>query len=416
MNLSKKRWLILFASCIINLCIGSLYAWSVLAGPMAEYLSVLNNVKITPRDLSIVFIIANSVGPITMISGGKINDAFGPKMVILVGGLMFGGGMFMSGYATSIGYLIVTYSLLLGLGLGMVYGATISTAVKFFPDRRGLVGGLTTATFGISSVIIPPIAAMIIATSGPTSAFKIIGAFFTVAICCSAFFMEKCPADFVPEGWTPPIQAGGSKAIINKDWKAMLQEPVFYVMITLLTCGAFAALMFIPMVAPMAKNMLGLSVAGTTAAVSTLALFNVLGRISAGLISDRIGRINTLALACILSVGGLFMLITSQNGDVTAFYVGISIVGMCFGSFMGVFPGFTADQFGPKNNSVNFGIMFIGFAIAGYFGPTILNNIYGSTQSYHNAFLVSIGFSLAGLALTFVYRVFQKSASKSVAA
>lgn len=409
MNLSKKRWLILAASCIINLCVGSLYAWSVLAGPMAEYLSVLNNVTLTPRDLSIVFIIANSVGPITMISGGKINDAFGPKVVILVGGLMFGGGMFLSGFATSVGFLIFTYSILLGLGLGMVYGATISTAIKFFPDRRGLVGGLTTATFGISSVIIPPIASMIIAMSGPTSAFKIIGAVFTVFICGSAFFMEKCPPNFVPDGWTPPVRNGNSD-IVNQDWKEMLKEPLFYIMIVLLTCGAFAALMFIPMISPMAKNMMGMSVAGATAAVSTLALFNVVGRIIAGLLSDKIGRINTLALACMLSIGGLGLLLTASNGSVPLFYAGISIVGLCFGSFMGVFPGFTADQFGPKNNSVNFGIMFVGFAVAGYFGPTILNNIYGATQSYTNAFLTAMAFSLAGLVLTFVYRAVQKKA------
>lgn len=414
MNYSKKRWLILTASCVINLCIGSLYAWSVLAGPMAEYLSVLNNVTLTPRDLSIVFIIANSVGPITMISGGKINDTLGPKTVIFVGGLMFGGGMFLSGFAKSIGFLIVTYSLLLGLGLGMVYGATISTAIKFFPDRRGLVGGLTTATFGISSVIIPPIAAMIIANSGPTAAFKIIGAFFTVAICGSATFMEKCPPHFVPAGWTPPAQSKSSK-VVNKDWKAMLQEPLFYVMIILLTCGAFAALMFIPMIAPMAKNMMRMSVAGATAAVSTLALFNVAGRILAGVISDKIGRINTLALACVLSIGGLFLMLLASKGSIPAFYAGISIIGICFGSFMGVFPGFTADQFGPKNNSVNFGIMFIGFAIAGYFGPTILNTIYGSTQSYANAFLVAMGFSMTGLILTYVYRLVNKKSNlKSV--
>ena len=79
MNLSKKRWMVLIASCFINLCIGSLYAWSVLAGPMAEYLSKLNNVTLTPRDLSIVFIIANSVGPITMITGGIINDLLALK-------------------------------------------------------------------------------------------------------------------------------------------------------------------------------------------------------------------------------------------------------------------------------------------------------------------------------------------------
>ncbi|MFZ5966123.1 MAG: L-lactate MFS transporter [Bacillota bacterium] len=404
MNYTRKRWLVLIASCFINLCIGSLYAWSVLAGPMAEYLSQLNGVTLTPRDLSIVFVIANSVGPITMISGGKINDTLGPKLVVFIGGLMFGGGMFLSGFAQSVGFLIFSYSILLGLGLGMVYGATISTSIKFFPDKRGFVGGLTTATFGISSVIIPPIAAMIISSTGPTAAFKIIGAVFAVIVCVSAFFMEKCPADFVPDGWTPHAKTNG-KAIINKDWKAMLQTPIFYVMIILLTCGAFAGLMFIPLASPLAQNMVGMSTTAATAAVSTLALFNVLGRVLAGSISDKIGRVNTLALACILSITGLTMLYMTKEGDTTLFYVAISIIGICFGAFMGVFPGFTADQFGPKNNSVNYGIMFTGFAIAGYVGPTILNKIYAANGSYQNAFLIAIGFALLGLGLTFIYRV-----------
>lgn len=413
MNLSKRRWLILIASCFINLCIGSLYAWSVLAGPMAEYLSQLNNITLTPRDLSIVFIIANSVGPITMIFGGKINDAFGPKIVILIGGLMFGGGMFLSGFAQSVNFLIFSYSILLGLGLGMVYGATISTSIKFFPDKRGLVGGLTTATFGISSVIIPPLAAMIIATTGPTTAFKIIGAVFTLIICISAFAMEKCPSDFVPEGWTPPLNSNGSSNIVNKDWKQMVKEPIFYIMIILLTCGAFAALMFIPMASPLAKNLVGMSTASATVAVSTLALFNVLGRIMAGTLSDKFGRINTLALACVLSVIGLSLLYLTGEGDTTIFYIAISIIGLCFGSFMGVFPGFTADQFGPKNNSVNYGIMFIGFAIAGYVGPTILNNVYAANNNYKNAFLIAIAFSTLGLLLTFVYRKFNDKLAKA---
>ncbi|MGC6174835.1 L-lactate MFS transporter [Lacrimispora sp. 38-1] len=410
MNYNKKRWLILIASCFINLCIGSLYAWSVLSTPMAEYLSQLTGVTLTARDLSIVFVIANSVGPITMITGGTINDTLGPKLVILIGGIMFGGGMFLSGYAKSVSFLIGTYSLLLGLGLGMVYGATISTSIKFFPDKRGLVGGLTTATFGISSVIIPPVAAMIISTAGVTSAFKIIGIVFAVIICISSLIMEKCPADFVPEGYTPP--AAGKQAAINKNWKEMLKTPVFYVMILLLTCGAFSALMFIPMASPLAQNIVGMSTVSATAAVSTLALFNVLGRVLAGSVSDKIGRINTLALACVLSVIGLLMLYFCGKGDVVLFYVAISIIGICFGAFMGVFPGFTADQFGPKNNSVNYGIMFIGFALAGYVGPTILNNIYAAAGNYKNAFLTAIAISLAGLMLSFIYTQINKTEKK----
>ena len=89
MNLTKKRWVTLIACCLINLCLGSIYVWSVFASSMAEFLSARNGVTLTTADLAIVYTIANSVGPITLITGGWFNDKFGPKKVILVGGIMF---------------------------------------------------------------------------------------------------------------------------------------------------------------------------------------------------------------------------------------------------------------------------------------------------------------------------------------
>lgn len=410
MDYSKKRWVILLASCFINLCIGSMYAWSVFSAPMADYLSQINNIKLTPADLSIVFVVANSIGPITMITGGKVNDAFGPRFVILLGGLMFGGGMFLSGYATELRHVILSYGILTGLGLGMVYGATISNSIKFFPDRRGLIGGLTTALFGISSVIIPPIAAGIIQHQGVIAAFKIIGAAFILIVCGCAFIVEKCPGGFQPTGWTPPAHQHDLSGT-DKNWRQMLVTPVFYVLITLLTCGAVAGLMCIALAAPLAQRMVGMSTAAATLTVSMLALFNVLGRICAGVISDKIGRINTLSLACLLSVMGLILLYFSGTGDSQQFSISIAIIGVCFGAFMGVFPGFTADQFGARNNSVNFGIMFSGFAIAGYIGPIIMMAVFNATGSYKNAFLVGIAFSLVGLLLTGIYRLITKKSS-----
>ncbi|MBQ6491767.1 MAG: hypothetical protein IJI88_05790 [Atopobiaceae bacterium] len=99
-DLTSRRWLILAASCLVNLCIGSLYAWSVFARPMAERLSSLNGTEV--MGLAIVFTVANAVGPITMISGGAIVDRIGPGWVIRVGGLLFGAGMIASGFATSV--------------------------------------------------------------------------------------------------------------------------------------------------------------------------------------------------------------------------------------------------------------------------------------------------------------------------
>ena len=404
MELTKKRWIILIASCFINLCIGSIYAWSVFSAPMAAYLSGLIGRTLTPGDLAIVFTICNSVGPFTMISGGWINDRFGPKKVILVGGILFGGGMILSGFATSVGFLVFAYGIVLGLGTGMIYGCTISNSIKFFPDKRGLVGGVTTAAYGLSSVIIPPIANMFISSSGVTSAFFIIGTAFLIIICVASFFIEKCPADFVPTGWTPKTAHVSQALREDKNWRGMLASPIFYVMILLLISGAFAGLMCVSQASPIAQKMVGLSAAAATTVVSVLALFNTGGRILAGYVSDKIGRINTLAITSLLSVAGLILLYLSGENSVVTFYMGISIIGLSFGALMGVFPGFTADQFGAKNNSVNYGIMFIGFALAGYFGPSIMRNVYSADGSYQRAFVIAAICGLTGFILTFVYK------------
>ncbi|AIW42253.1 MULTISPECIES: L-lactate MFS transporter [Paenibacillus] len=404
MELTKKRWIILIASCFINLCIGSIYAWSVFSAPMAEYLSSVTGLSLTPGNLAIAFTITNSVGPITMISGGWINDRFGPKKVIFVGGLLFGGGMILSGFATSVGYLVLAYGIVLGLGTGMVYGCTISNSIKFFPDKRGLVGGITTAAYGISSVIIPPIANSLISRSGVTSAFIIIGIAFLIIVCAASFFIEKCPSDFVPAGWTPKTVNVGRSIQNDKDWKGMLSSPLFYIMILLLMCGAFAGLMCTSQASPIAQKMIGMSAAAATTVVSVLALFNTGGRIVAGYISDKIGRINTLAFSSVFSVIGLTLLYFSGEGSVLTFYIGISVIGLCFGALMGVFPGFTADQFGVRNNSVNYGIMFIGFATAGYFGPSIMSHVYSTDSSYQRAFVIAAVLGITGLVLTFVYK------------
>ena len=408
MNLDKKRWIILLAGCFINLCLGSIYAWSVFSAAMADYFNATNGGNITPGDLAIVYTIANSVGPITMISGGWFNDKFGPKKVILVGGIMWGLGMFLSGFATGVGYLIVTYGIIGGLGLGMAYGSVISTCVKFFPDKRGLIGGITTAVYGASSVILPPIVTAIVSRTDASFAFKLVGIIFIVLIAVSCMFLEQCPEGYTPAGYK--VAATGTKAqIVNKDWKEMLKTPVFYVMLFLLTCGAFSGMMIISQASSVAQNMIGMTAVQASLAVSLLALFNAFGRILAGYVSDKLGRINTLMIACMLGCVGGLILFNCGTGTVGLFYIGLAIVGVSFGSFMGVYPGFTADQFGPKNNSVNYGIMFIGFALAGYFGPQIMRNTYATTGAYQQAFIIALSFSVAGIIFTFLYRILAKN-------
>lgn len=405
-SLDKKRWWVLIASSLINLCIGSIYAWSVFAAPLAAKLSGLLGTTLTAADLAIVFTVANSIGPITMISGGYITDKLGgPRAVILIGGSMFGVGMLLTGLATTLTQVIITYGLLVGLGLGMAYGCTINNTVKFFPDKRGLVGGIATATYGLSSVLIPPVANALNNSVGVSMSFVILGIAFLVIIVTCSMFIIKCPADYVPEGFVPKVAAvPGKMQTADKNWKQMLADPVFYIMIIMLTCGAFSGLMITSQASPMAQRMAGMTVGMAATAVSVLALFNAAGRIVAGTLSDRFGRVTVLRGAFVLEILGLAMLLMTGEGDTFMFMAAVSVIGICFGALMGVYPGFTADQFGVRNNSVNYGIMFIGFAVAGYFGPSTCGRILGSTGSYGTAFIVSAVLAVIGIALSFLYR------------
>ncbi len=391
----NKRWIVLAASCLVNLCIGSIYAWSVFAAPLAEKLSALLGRPLTAADLAIVFTVANSVGPITMISGGFINDKFGPRRVILVGGAMFGLGMILSGFARSVGGLIVSYGLVLGLGLGMAYGATISNCVKFFPDKRGLAGGIATAAYGLSSVIVPPVANALIGSVGVDRTFFILGGAFLAVILVSSLFSSAAPA---------AVAGPRSGKAEGKDWRAMLSDPVFYLMLTMLLCGAFSGLMITSQASPMAQRMTGMTPALAATAVSVLALFNVGGRILAGTLSDRFGRVAVLRGAFVVEIAGLALLLLTGPGGHFCFFAGVSLVGLCFGALMGIYPGFTADQFGPRHNSVNYGIMFIGFALAGYFGPTVCRSILASSGSYSTAFVIAAVLAAAGILLSLLYR------------
>lgn len=405
MDLTKRRWLILAASCLINLCIGSLYAWSVFAQPMAEHLSALTGTEI--NNLAIVFTVANSVGPVSMISGGAVNDRLGPRRVILLGGAIFGLGMVLSGFASSVTMLLITYGLGVGLGMSFVYGCTVSNTVKFFPDKRGLVGGLTTASYGVSSILIPPVANALNQTFGVTSSFKILGIATAAIVLLLSIFVSRCPIGFLPDGWVPPA-AETEKTRPEKNWREMLSDPIFYSMILMLCCGAFSGMMIISQASPVAQKMIGMSVSSAATAVSVLALFNTAGRLLAGVLSDRISSIMTMRVFFVVSVVGAGLLAFSGFGNVGRFYLGISAIGLGFGAIMGVFPGFTAAQFGAKNNSVNYGIMFIGFAAAGYFGPTIMTAVYSSQGGYKGAFLISGLLAIVGLLLTVLYAMQNK--------
>lgn len=400
--LTCRRWLYLAAACTINLFAGSIFTWSVFAAALAERLSALSGAPVAPGDLAVVFSLANGLGPIPMIFGGAVSDRFGPRFVIMGGAVMMGAGLWLSGSAASVGGLLAAYGLFFGLGLGLVYGCAINTTLKYFPDRRGLAGGLATASYGSSSVLLPPLATALIASVGVEAALHAIGAAVGVVIFAGGALLRRCPPGFRPEGWEPP--PAGAFGARSCTWREMLRSPEFPPMAALLLCGATAGMMIIANGYAIAREQILLSAAEASAAVSLIALANTAGRLAAGALSDRLGRTAALSLALGLACCGLAALAAAGAGDAALFIAGLSAVGMSFGAFMGVFPGFTAEAFGSAHNGVNFGIMFAGFSAAGLLGPAIMSALRGAGLPFAACYAAAGAMSLLGFVFVKLFR------------
>lgn len=346
--------------CLIGFCAGSIYAWSVLAAAKAEELAAAGAAA-GASGLSLAFGIANGIGPIPMIAGGLANDRFGPRPVIIAGALLIGSGLAVCGLAQEAAQVIAGYGILFGLGLGLSYGAVVSTAVRLFPGRRGLASGLVTASYGLSSVLVPPAAQTLIESVGIAGTFFTLGAVFAAVMTACALAADLPGARSAAAG---PRSGGLSP-------REMLRAPEFLPMILVLLTGALAAMMVLSQAASIARDLIGAGAKEAALAVSFIALFNMASRLAAGHLSDRLGRLPVLAGALAAAFAALVLLLFAGRGDYALFLLSGALIGASLGSFMAVYPGLTVDRFGPAHAGVNYGIVFCGFSAAGLLGPVI---------------------------------------------
>ena len=184
---------------IASMCAGFAYSWSVFLNPL------INTFHWQPADVSLSFTLIMSMAAVTAIFAGKALDYLQPGQLILLGGAIFGGAVAGMGFISTLQHLYIC-ALLAGIGLGTVYpGGTMSNAVRFFPDKRGLASGLLTAGYGIGPVVWAPVSVALIASYDVFTTLKILGAVFFVVI---GGFPESLPPrpriSSRPAGRLPP--------------------------------------------------------------------------------------------------------------------------------------------------------------------------------------------------------------------
>lgn len=376
MEKQRNRWLILIAAVLVNVSLGAGYMWSLFAGPLKAAHGWTDSI-------SWAYSLSFAMVPVAMIIFGPKVDKIGGKKIVFLSGLLFGLGMIATGFITSQSLLYVTYGLITGFGIGTGYGTATATSVKWFPDKKGLAGGLTAAGFGSGSLILTPIVQPMIENMGISTTFKIMGAVLLAVIVGCSFFMEKAPV----AASTGVAQAGSN----DKNPKEMMQERKFWILWLIYTLATTGGMMLIGHAAGIVNEY---SLGNAATIIMMAAVANTGGRIIWGSISDRIGRYNTVVAMYIVSAAGLLLVNFNQNLGATAGIIGMLLIYFSFGGFLGAFPGITAENWGVKNSSANYGWMFSAYGIAAILGPQI-----ATFTGYSSAFIISTGMSVLGIVL-----------------
>ncbi len=403
---NQNRWLVVIAAVIMELALGAIYSWSTFAG----YLKTGEGWTSTQTQW--VFSIATLALAVAVIFAGRLNERFGPQKLILISALVTGGGFILGGILPLQPiWTTLTIGLIGGGGIGISYALPISVCAKWFPDRKGLVTGLGMAGFGTGSLIWQYfLKGVLYDAVGIPWTFIIYGFCFIVMIGAAYFFIYNPPEGYIVPAYNPEQMKNKSDTVdeVNFTRNEMLKTRQFYFLFYALMVGSGAGLMTIGIAVIWPEQVLsdvGYANAAQIATISAAVIypiFNGLGRIIMGWVSDKIGWKWSIIMMDSVQAVTIFLLYFLVRTPATLF-IGMAIIAFNYGANFTVFPMATGGVFGRKNISSNYGWVFFSFGIGAIFGP-LLGGYFNDTGNQHWAFIISGITLVIGVVLTFLIK------------
>jgi len=392
----QSRWLYAIVGTFVLLFAGLVYAWSVLSMPIAKEFA-----QWTQSQLSLTFTLVMAFFCIGGFVGGLLLKKIGPKLIVLISGVLFLLGFFIASWTQQIAVLYLGFGVCCGFASGFSYNATMSTISRWFPDRQGLISGILLMGFGIGSFLIGKVyqAATPETVGAWRGSFRVIGVIICVIFAVCAFFYRRPGADFIPP-------AGGkakkqSKVLAECAPTQVLRSPAFWLFFVWAILLSAAGLCLISQASGVAREVGADISAGTIATVvGLISVFNGLGRVLFGGMFDRIGR--RLTMQCVniaFIITSVILIVALKTGSFPLLVVGFICGGL---SYSGVTPtnsAFMNTYFGPKHFAVNLSLVNMNLLIAS-FGSTVAGALFDSTKSYLSVYLLMIGLAAGGIVLS----------------
>jgi len=390
-----RGWIVTSAATGINLILGVLYIWSIMGK------ALIGEYGWSSTEASLPYTVCTVCFALVMVFAGKLQDTKGPRLISTFGGILLGGGLILSGFARDPFVMMLTFGILGGAGIGFCYASTTPPAVKWFPmEKKGLISGIVVSGVGFAAVYISPLTNSLLQHNGISKTFLYLGLGAIILLIAFSQLLIDPPAGYAPKAASPAKSQKDSKPENRPEygWKEMIKTPNFYKLWIMYAFTASAGLMIIGHIANIAKQQAQWE--NGYLLVVILAVFNTLGRIAGGLVSDKIGHLNTMRIIFLLQA--VNMAFFSQYVSYGTLALGVSIAGLCYGALFSVFPVATAESYGIRNLGVNYGLVFTAWGFGGVIGPMLAARILDSTGSYSASYIVSAALLIVASLLTFV--------------
>lgn len=399
--LPMKRWLILLLGMIANLAQGVAYASSVIGKPMMENMLGITGETAIKSHFAVIFTMSCILLPVGMLLAGRL-EKFSPRLPIALGAIIYGLGVFASGFVTNFYVLCITFGLMLSLGSGLAYGPIVASAVRWFPDKKGLASGLVVGALGFGPVWIAPLCASLLGEQFTIQqVLQILGVICVTAI-GAAVLIPAAPQQkdaAAPDAKNRNENKNAGNLSGDMTWMPMICTGRFWLLFALLFLGAVPGIMVISGASGIFQTVGGFTPDRAAGLVAVLAIANALGRFFWGTVSDYIGRINTLTVMFVLSAVSMLTLTFSVVSFPAVLIAVIFVIGTAYGGYLGLFPSFCAESFGLKNMATNYALLFIAFSTATLVGP----RIYGSFEP-QQAFYIASALAASGIVVSLLER------------
>jgi MFS family permease len=400
MPAEKGRWALIVLGMVINLCLGTIYSWSVFVGPLTDYFRDTLGQAVTANEILMPFSFFLAFFAIAMPFTGKFIETQGPRTVTIVGGVLTGLGWLLASTVNSVWMLFLVYGVIGGVGVGIAYGVPVAVAARWFPDKRGIAVGLTLLGFGFSAFLTANIAGYLISAMGVMTTFRIFGIAFIILIVLLALPLRFPRAGWKPADWNPPSAGSGSPTASECNRDAMLRSSAFYGLWICYFIGCLAGLMAISIAKPVGTDA-GVAAGLATLLVGFFAIFNGGGRPVFGALTDRFTPQKTAIISFILI--GLASLLIWITPGIVIYVVAFAVLWGCLGGWLAIAPTATASYFGTCDYPRCYGVVFLAYGAGAIAGPQLAGFIKTTTGSYLGVFPYVLVLAALGIGIAYFF-------------